>query len=254
MTTKAVSTREMTGYRLVDAPRRPWVKICGATRPADIDLLAGAGVDLVGLWHSVPSGHAELDIGRLAALAHAAATTRLRTVLVTLLPTAPAVREVLSAARLSWVQLHGYQLPCTVRALKAADTGLRVIKVLHLRNGDCLEAPLIGAYERAGVDYFLLDSVSRDGRLGSTALSLDATAVLTLADHINKPFLLAGGITADRATRLREVSSHPRFFGVDVDTGARTSDRRFDGARIANIRRAWSTSATAEPGNDLGLR
>lgn len=28
-----------------DALHRPWVKICGATRPADIDLLAGAGVD-----------------------------------------------------------------------------------------------------------------------------------------------------------------------------------------------------------------
>jgi phosphoribosylanthranilate isomerase len=223
------------------APHGPWVKICGATRPADIDLLSGAGVDLVGLWHGVPGGHAELSTDRLAALAQAAAT-RMRPVLITLQTTAAAIRQVMSAAGLSWVQLHGYQPPDTVHALKTADSGLRVIKVLHVRDGGCLEQPLIRAYERAGADYFLLDSVTEDGRLGSTAQVLDVAVVLALADLIRKPFLLAGGIAADRAAQLREVSSHPRFLGVDVDTGARGSNRRFDRTRIADIRRAWPTS------------
>jgi len=220
----------------------PWVKICGATRPADIDLLAGAGVDLVGLWHGVPGGHAELGIGALAALAHAAATAGLRPVLVTLQTTAAAIRQVLSAARLGWVQLHGYQPPGTVHALKAADDNLRVIKVLHVRAGDCLERTLIRAYERAGADYFLLDSVTEHGRLGSTAQALDVTVVLALADLISRPFLLAGGITADRAGQLLQVSGHPRFLGIDVDTGARGSDARLDPTRIADIRRAWPPS------------
>ncbi len=227
-----------------NASHRPWVKICGATQSADIDLLAGAGVDLVGLWHGVPGGHAELGAGRLAALAQAVATTRLRPVLVTLQATAAAIRQVMSAAGLHWVQLHGYQPPGTVHTLKAADGDLRVIKVLHVRDGGCLERPLIRAYERAGVDYFLLDSLTEDGRLGSTAQVLDVTAVLALADLVSRPFLLAGGITADRAAQLREVSGHPRFLGVDVDTGARGSDRRFDRARIADIRRSWPASCT----------
>lgn len=221
---------------------RPWVKICGATRPADIDLLAGAGVDLVGLWHGVPGGHAELGVGALAALAHVAVSTRLRPVLVTLQSTAAAIRQVLSAARLGWVQLHGYQPPGTVRALKAADGNLRVIKVLHVCAGDCQERALIRAYERAGADYFLLDSVTEHGGLGSTAHALDVPVVLALAEHISRPFLLAGGITADRAGQLREVSGHPRFIGVDVDTGARGSDRCFDPTRITEIRRAWPAS------------
>lgn len=225
-------------------PHRPWVKICGATRPADIDLLTGAGVDLVGLWHGMPGGHAELTTGRLTALAQAAGATRLRPVLVTLQTTAAAIRQVMSAAELSWVQLHGYQPPGTVHALKTADGDLRVIKVLHVRDGSCLEQPLIRAYERAGTDYFLLDSVTKDGRLGSTGQVLDVAVVLALADVISRPFLLAGGIAADRAAQLREVSSHPRFLGVDVDTGARGSNRRFDRTRIANIRRAWPASPT----------
>jgi phosphoribosylanthranilate isomerase len=232
---------ETSNYRLASAPHRPWVKICGATRPADIDLLASAGADLVGLWHKVPGGHAELGIGQLAALAHTAATTQVRPVLVTLLTTAAAIRQVLSAARLNWIQLHGYQPPGTVHALKTTDEDLRVIKVLHVREGDCLERNLIPAYERAGVDYFLLDSITEHGRLGSTAQALDGTAVLDLAERISKPFLLAGGITAEQAGQLREVSGHPRFLGIDVDTGARSSDRCLDPTRIAAIRRAWPT-------------
>lgn len=232
----------------VHAPHRPWVKVCGATRPADIDVLAGAGIDLVGLWHGVPGGHAELGTGRLAALAQAVATTRLRPVLVTLQTTAVVIRQVLSAAGLSWVQLHGYQPPSTVHALKTAGSGLHVIKVLHVRDGGCLERSLIRAYERAGADCFLLDSVTRDGRLGSTAQVLDVAVVLALADVIRRPFLLAGGIAAGRAAQLREVSSHPRFLGVDVDTGARSSNRRLDPTRIANIRRAWPASSTIGAG------
>ncbi|MBV9013763.1 MAG: hypothetical protein JO272_17285 [Pseudonocardiales bacterium] len=218
------------------------MKICGATRPADIDLLAGAGVDLVGLWHGVPGGHAELGIGALAALAHAAASGGLHPVLVTLQARAAAIRPVLAAARLGWVQLHGYQPPGTVHALKAADDDLRVIKVLHLRGGKCQERSLIGAYERAGVDYFLLDSVSEHGRLGSTAQALDVTVALALAEALSTPFLLAGGITVERAGQLRAVSDHPRFLGIDVDTGARGRDGCLDPARIADLRRAWPSA------------
>jgi phosphoribosylanthranilate isomerase len=219
----------------------PWVKICGATRPADIDLLAAADVDLVGLWHGVPDGHAELGIGALTALAHAATSAGLHPVLVTVQARAAAIRPVLAAARLGWVQLHGYQLPGTVHALKATDDDLRVIKVLHLREGECREQALIRAYQRAGVDYFLLDSVSEHGRLGSTAQALDLTVVLALAKALSRPFLLAGGITAERAGQLRALSDHPRFLGIDVDTGARGRDGRLDPTRIADLRRAWPT-------------
>ncbi len=190
-----------------NVPQSPWVKICGATRLADIDLLADAGVDLVGLWHGVPNGHAELSAGQLSALAQAAVTTRLRPVLVTLQPTAAAIGQVVSAAGLRWVQLHGYQPPGTVRALKIADSGLRVIKVLHLRDGGCLELPLIRAYERAGADYFLLDSMAEDGRLGSTAQVLDVTAVLALAtSSANRSCWLGGSQRTGQRSCVRSAA------------------------------------------------
>ena len=194
------------------APHPPWVKICGATRPGDIDLLAGVGVDLVGLWHGMPGGHAELTAGGLTALARAAAATRLQPVLVTLQASAAAIRQVMSAAGLRWVQLHGYQPPGIVHALKTADSDLFVIKVLHVRDGSCLEQPLIAAYDRAGADYFLLDSVTKDGRLGSTAQVLDVAVVLTLADASAGRSCWPGGLRRTEPYSCGRSAAIPAFW------------------------------------------
>ena len=54
-----------------------------------------------------------------------------------------------------------------MRKVKAIDPKVRVIKVLHVRGGECVEASLIGSYEKAGVDVFLFDTVSEDGRVAA---------------------------------------------------------------------------------------
>ena len=53
-------------------PGTPVLKVCGATTTADVDLLAAAGADLVGLWHGVPGGGAELSLPDAVSLAGAA--------------------------------------------------------------------------------------------------------------------------------------------------------------------------------------
>ncbi|SDI36252.1 phosphoribosylanthranilate isomerase [Actinokineospora alba] len=219
------------------------LKICGATRTADIALLADGGADLVGLWCGVPGGHADLPADRLGSLAGAVSASGMTPVLVTFLSSSAAVVDLAAAAGVEWVQLHGYQQPGTARALKAA--GLTVVKVLHVRDGRCLETPLIGAYERAGVDLFLLDAVGTDGALGSTGQSLDPAVVLEVAEAVTRPFLLAGGLRADSAGEFRAVSGHPRFAGIDVDSGSRGTDGRFDRDRIALLRREWTDRAVA---------
>jgi phosphoribosylanthranilate isomerase len=97
------------------------LKVCGATRVSEVEALALAGADFVGLWHGVPRGHAELGLEALTRLAVAARTThRVRPVLVTLESTVDAVARAVTRSRIRWVQLHGYQQPGMVRALKAA--------------------------------------------------------------------------------------------------------------------------------------
>ena len=95
--------------------------------------------------------------------------------LVTFAKDAEQLRATLEAAPVQWVQLHGYPTP----GLGAEGQGARwagtikVIKVLHVKGGECVEASLIGSYEKAGVDVFLFDVVSDDGRVGSTGQALD---------------------------------------------------------------------------------
>ena len=102
-----------------------------------------------------------------------------------------------------------------------------MIKVLHVRGGECVEAPLLRAsYEKAGVDVFLFDVVSDDGRVGSTGQEIDPAVVAPLADKLGRPFLLAGGISAANRPAYASLAAHPQFLGIDVDTNARDRGRQ----------------------------
>ena len=169
----------------------------------------------------------------------AAATGQLAPVLVTFAKDADALRKTLEGSPAHWVQLHGYPTPGTVRKVKAIAPDVRVIKVLHIRGGECVEESLIGSYEKAGVDVFLFDVVTEDGRVGSTGQALDAGVVAPLADKLTRPFLLAGGISADNREQYEALVAHPLFLGIDVDTNARGSDGKVSDDNVEAISRTW---------------
>lgn len=229
------------------------LKVCGAVRHRDLELLHGLPVDLVGIWHGVPGGHADLPEVEFRLLVAAARATAARggpePVLVTLLHDVAILCDLIISSGVGWVQLHGYQPPAHVAALVQALTEInhrrdqepvRVIKVLHVRDGgECLERPLIAGYERAGVDLFLFDRVGTDGRAGSTGQPLDPAALTSLVALLRRPFLLAGGISRDNRRKYAPVTRDPRFRGIDVDTHARGGDGQLSAVSICDISRAW---------------
>ncbi|GAA0799520.1 hypothetical protein [Spirilliplanes yamanashiensis] len=224
----------------------PLLKVCGATRDADPALLAGAGAGLVGLWHGVPGGPAELSADRLARLADAVrATGTAEPVLVTFLADVAALTAVLRRTGIRWVQLHAYQPPGVVRALKAAAPDAVVVKVLHLRDGACVESRFVPFYTRAGTDLFLLDRVAEDGRVGSTGVALAPGDVLRAATGLPRPFLLAGGLGAGNAGDYAAATALPGYAGIDVDTAARAAGGAFDPAAVAAIAAGWGIGAPA---------
>jgi phosphoribosylanthranilate isomerase len=227
---------------------RKLLKVCGATTKADVELLASSGADLVGLWHGVADGPCEVSVEQVTTLAEAArATGRLEPMLVTFLSDVEALRQIVECTGIRWIQLHAFQMPAMIRALKqAASTDLTIVKVLHLKNGKCLERPLIKAYENAGVDVFLLDVVTSDGQIGSSGQRLRADDVADLVPSFNKPFLLAGGISANNCSDYATVVQHPQFQGIDVDTGARDHFGRFESKNITDITRGWRTARYVE--------
>lgn len=217
------------------------VKVCGAMSRDDLRLLAEARVDLVGLWCGVTGGHADRSPADVRELAEAArATPGLGTVLVTLLGDLGRLHDALDRTGIGWIQLHGYQAPGVVRALKARGD-VTVVKALHLLDGECQESVLIPAYERAGTDYFLLDTVHA-GRLGSTGTRSGRESILAVADRLHTPFLLAGGISADSRTALDAVVGHPRFHGVDIDSAARDDAGRLHSGRVAAVVARWRST------------
>ena len=235
--------------RLASAELGARVKVCGITESSEIDLLGGQQVDFVGLWYGVPGGPADLPLDAWRRFgAAAAATGSLAPVMVTFLKEIDAVREALDESPVHWVQLHGYQTPGFVRAVKAIAPAVRVIKVLHVRAGACIEERLIGSYEKAGVDIFLFDAVSEDGRVGSTGQTLDPEVVASLAEGLARPFLLAGGISAENREEFAALATHPRYLGIDVDTNARGTDGKVSAENVAAICQAWKPSA--EGGRD----
>ncbi len=227
-----------------EVARGTLVKVCGITERSELDLLAARGVDLVGLWWGVPGGPHDLEREDWAALARAAADTGvLAPVLVTFSKDPEQLGATLDAAPVDWIQLHGYPTPGAVRKVKAlggaSGEPIKVIKVLHIRGGECVEASLIGSYEKAGVDVFLFDVVTEDGRVGSTGQALDPAVVAPLADKLTRPFLLAGGISDTNHADYESLGARELFLGVDVDTNARDAEGRISADRVAAITQVW---------------
>ncbi|MFI2611179.1 N-(5'-phosphoribosyl)anthranilate isomerase [Kitasatospora sp. NPDC018619] len=222
------------------APRRAGhLKVCGARTRSDLALLADTGPTLVGLWHGVPGGPADLDADRLADLAATAIRLGLEPVLVTFLDHAPTLAALARATGIRWIQLHAYQSPALVAELREHLPYAVLVKVLHLSRGRCLERAFTRAFERAGCDLFLLDTVTDDGRVGSTGQSLDPAHVHALLPRLTIPFLLAGGLSAANRATYRTVTDHPLYAGADIDSAARDRTGRLTHDNVTALTRAW---------------
>ncbi len=215
------------------------MKVCGAVGQPELAALASERIDFVGLWWAVPGGPHDLAIESWRPLAAAAVEAGLTPVLVTFTKDLDGLADTLAGSPVHWVQLHGYPTPGFVRKVKAIGPEIRVIKVLHVNDDECVEASLLAAYEHAGVDVFLFDAVAADGRVGSTGQQLAPAVVTELAERLTRPFLLAGGISARNRERYSQLAAHSRFLGIDVDTNARGADGAISAEPVAAIARAW---------------
>ncbi|MEU3573199.1 N-(5'-phosphoribosyl)anthranilate isomerase [Kitasatospora sp. NPDC036755] len=215
------------------------LKVCGARTRSDLTLLADTGPTLVGLWHGIPGGPAELEADRLTDLAATAIRLGLEPVLVTFLDDAPTIAALARATGIRWIQLHAYQSPALVTELREHLPYAVLVKVLHLSRGRCLERAFTRAYARAGCDLFLLDTVTDDGRVGSTGQPLDPTHVHALLPRLTIPFLLAGGLNATNRDTYRTVTDHPLYAGADIDSAARDRTGRFTHEAVTALTRAW---------------
>ena len=181
-------------------PRRTWIKMCGFTRPQDVQGAVDAGADALG-FVLTPSPRRVSPV-RVRALVRDLPPHILRVGVFVDEGTAEIANSA-AAADLDRVQVHRAEDPM-LRDL----FGTRLLVAFRARDDGVLEA-----IRDEGAETFLLDAYSPDapggtGRTFDWGLAARASALGRL--------VLAGGLTAENVARaIRDV----RPFGVDVSSG-----------------------------------
>ncbi len=195
--------------------RRTRIKICGLTRPGDVQAAVDAGADAIGLVfyppspRYVPAERAE----ELAALVPPFVTT----VGLFVNPDPTFVRAVLAQVPLQLLQFHGDETE-----EECSRYGRRWIKAARMQEGTdlvefcSLHPAASGILLDAFVDGYGGGGTNFDWRLVPAGL--------------DRPLILSGGLDPDNVT---EAVRRVRPWAVDVSSGVESAKGIKDAARIA---------------------
>lgn len=117
------------------------------------------------------------------------------------------VSELASYCGLDYIQLHGHETPEYAEALQAK--GHRIIKAL--RYGDDFSPAYANSYP---ADMVLIDSYSKNS-LGGSGVSFAWQAAAANIKQVHKPYIIAGGITAENVKEAIEIFTP---FGIDASS------------------------------------
>ncbi|MCF6274373.1 MAG: phosphoribosylanthranilate isomerase [Robiginitomaculum sp.] len=197
------------------------VKICGLTRPEDVEAALRYGADMLGFIVEAKSSR-RLSVAEAARISRPAIGCAQR-VAVTVNADEGLLGRIANQMQPDFLQLHGDESPKWVRKVKAL-TGLPIIKAVAIRDRTDLEQ--ITAYE-AYADYILLDAKAPKGesQRGGHGLSFDWGLLKNFTSKT--PLILAGGlnpknIIAAKHTGIKifDVSS-----GVEAKPGVKDHEK-----------------------------
>ncbi|MFB6136085.1 MAG: phosphoribosylanthranilate isomerase [Halobacteriaceae archaeon] len=208
------------------------VKVCGHTRPEDVDATVAAGADAVGVVVDVPvDTPREVSVERAAALFDRVPPL-VSGVLVTMATDPERVRALYEATGADAVQLHA--------TLPASDVAAVAEFAPTLAVADA-DAPGTVRGHADVADAVLVDSTDAAGG-GGTGRTHDWEATRSLAADLDAPVVLAGGLTPENVGDAVETVAP---FGVDVATGV----EREGGVKDHDAVRAFVAGVeTATPG------
>ncbi|KTG28205.1 phosphoribosylanthranilate isomerase [Haloferax profundi] len=187
------------------------VKVCGVTTETDLDVVASAGADAVGAISDVPVDTPREVTPTRARELFDSAPPFLSTVLVTMPDSVAHARELVCEARPDVLQLHADFSVEELTTLRYE--GVRVVPVVEATNLSRARAVA------PAVDAILVDTPSDSGA-GGTGQTHDWEATRELADAVDVPVILAGGLTPNNvADAVRTVSPD----SVDVASGVEAS-------------------------------
>jgi phosphoribosylanthranilate isomerase len=192
----------------------PRIKVCGVTLLSDLDMLAGAGVDTVGL-NFVERSPRFLSRQRGQELSLRAAELGIKRVAVTMNLTAGELSDLLSQVEVDFIQLHGQERPELTKACR----GIPVIKATSW-TGRTEEIELVEAWQsKIGtrelvawlIDAYAPAAGGGTGRMARWELLHPRPKALQ-----GLPIILAGGLTPDNVAQAVQATMAD---GVDTASG-----------------------------------
>lgn len=188
------------------------VKICGLTRPQDVEVAIAAGADDLGFVFAPESPRHVAD--RFEALLSAAAgsKTRVVAVLATSWPAIPTGFDVIQSERTD---------------LKTASA-----RFLVVRGRPEIDLARLGqAVQKLNPAAVVLDAFDPD-REGGTGLRVDTELALRIQESLSVPMILAGGLSPEN---VGEAIRAIQPWGVDVSSGVESAPGIKDPAKVRDF-------------------
>lgn len=192
------------------------VKVCGMTDGENIRQVEELGVDFIGFVFYPPSPRFVRQMPDYL-------PRRAQRIGVFVDETQETVLSYADRFGLTYVQLHGKELPPYCRALRE-NHGLKVVKAFHLATPHDVAAT--EAYQDA-CDYFLFES--KTPQPGGTGQQFDWDLLHRYAGRT--PFFLSGGLNAGSASAIRRFH-HPQLAGIDLNSCFETAPGLKDVERL----------------------
>ena len=201
----------------------PHVKICGLTRPEDVEAAIRYGASFLGFIVEAKSAR-KLSVAQAAKLSLPAKASA-KTVAVTVNADDTLIDAIATQMQPDYIQLHGDESVDRVAEI-ARKFSVKTVKAIPVST----PADMITAEQYAGVaDFILYDAKPPKGETvrGGHGLSFDWN-ILTSAP-LPKTWALAGGLTPENAREATQRTNAPI---LDVSSGVETSPGLKDAAKI----------------------
>lgn len=193
------------------------IKICGLTRPEDIQMVNRTEPDYVGFVFAESRRQVSIE---QAAVLRAHLRPGICPVGVFVNEEEDQICQIVEHGMIEVVQLHGQETPEQVRRLRQRLNRIPIrfpYRVLIMK-AICMEpGHELDRWLDSEVDFLLLDTGS-----GGTGTTFDHE-LIARAGQITKPWFLAGGMNPDNAKDAIE-RFHP--YGIDVSSGVEIDGRK----------------------------
>ena len=221
-------------------PAATRVKICCIASEEEVAMAVRMGASAVGLVSRMPSGPGPIPESRIRDIARTV-PPGVDTFLLTCETTAEPIIAQQRYCRTNTLQLVDEVSPGVHSTLRDALPGIRIVQVIHVRDGGALTEAVDVA---ARVDAILLDSGNptlATKELGGTGRAHDWAVSRKIRDAVDVPVYLAGGLNPENVAK---AVAQVQPFGVDVCSGLRT-DGRLDPTKLERFMRAVSASGAS---------